>query len=1213
MALDLKDLTASQGFVINGVQTGSILGVSPTYLGDVNGDGFDDFGVLAERAGSNWQGTAYIIFGRDGDFGASIDLNDLGDDAAQFIGPFERAQANRIGAAGDLNNDGYDDVVIGVSRDDTYLVNGSIEKYEGAAYVVFGGPDLAGTVDVLPAADGFVFEGNERSNINTPWNTGEELGYSVGDRGDFNGDGIDDLIVGSNGDDDTTGDAFVIYGRADGAFAAVLSPEDLDGTNGVRFRGVDTNDATGAATTLVDLNGDGVDDLVVGARAASVNGRNVSGAVYVVFGGQDFSGSEQLAESGGINDHAGLTLVGPWGMGVGWAVDHAGDVNGDGIADVIVSGPGSNGFAFPGDPGWNPPEAYVIFGRTDGFPDVIDLETLDGSDGFTIENIGVISYPHSFVSGVGDFNGDGFDDLVIGADDTNGYKGQVTLIYGRGDYSETPVIDAESVDGTTAGLRLTNDSTVGELGNGVKGAGDINNDGIADLLIGSNWSDISGQDAGQMWGLYGFHILVPPTAITLTSENVDAGPVTVDVTLALTRAGLNPITLAYETVDGTALAGEDFEAVAGTLTFEPGELSKTVTLTVMQSQLDELAEGFTLRFYEAQGAGFGDSTTAEVAITIPASGIVSNQAPLAADDAFILDEDTVLTGDLLADNGAGVDTDPDDDLLSVTLVNGAPLEPGAPITLVTGAVVVVEADGTFTYTPAADWSGLDTFIYTISDGAGGTAQATVSIETLAVNDAPEAADDAFTLDEDTVLEGSVLADNGAGADGDRDSAPDLLTVTLVDGPASGMLTLNEDGSFLYTPDPDFEGADRFTYRLSDGEGTDTATVDLTVAPVNDAPDAVDDVFVIDRNETLVGTVRADNGAGPDQDVDGDALTVAVVTQPASGLLMLNAGGSFIYTPDAGFSGTDSFVYSLTDEAGAVATATVTVTVEGPEVAYALGAVTNEGAEGSALTFTVTRTGDTDVAGSVSYAITGSGDNPAQADDFTNTVLSGTVTFAAGETEQAITVTLADDTAREADEEGFAVTLSAPQVNGGTGQVTTGSVSAVILDNDAPTVVGTAFADRLKGTNDADILDGGGGNDSIKARGGDDQVMGGAGADRLDGGKGNDVLLGGAGDDQLKDKKGANTFDGGAGIDNIRGGKGADIFIFKPGNGVDSIAKFGEGADRIDLTGFEGLTYDAVLDAATQVNKDAVVSLGTDTLILTKTDLADLSEADFLFA
>jgi VCBS repeat-containing protein len=221
-----------------------------------------------------------------------------------------------------------------------------------------------------------------------------------------------------------------------------------------------------------------------------------------------------------------------------------------------------------------------------------------------------------------------------------------------------------------------------------------------------------------------------------------------------------------------------------------------------------------------------------------------------------------------------------------------------------------------------------------TEGDGGREDSLKLVGTApAVDDTSEASiaqDDSATTDEDTPLVGNVLADNGNGPDSDPEGDPLTVSTTPVTDPEHGTVVLEDNGSFIYTPDENFYGEDKFTYEVFDDNGDiDTATVSITVEPVNDAPVAEDDLVTTDEDTPLVGNVLADNGNGPDSDPDGDALTVS--TTPASGpehgTLELEADGTFTYTPDENFYGDDGFVYEVSDGNGGSDTASVSITVE----------------------------------------------------------------------------------------------------------------------------------------------------------------------------------------------------------------------------------------------------------------------------------------------
>ncbi|MES9947251.1 MAG: tandem-95 repeat protein, partial [Candidatus Thiodiazotropha sp.] len=297
--------------------------------------------------------------------------------------------------------------------------------------------------------------------------------------------------------------------------------------------------------------------------------------------------------------------------------------------------------------------------------------------------------------------------------------------------------------------------------------------------------------------------------------------------------------------------------------------------------------------------GNGGTDTASVTVTVGAV----NDAPVATDDAIGTNEDVPVTVDVLPN-----DSDPDGDALTVTAVTQG----------TNGSVAIDPVSGNPVYTPNPDFNGTDTFTYTIDDGNGGTDTATVTVTVGAVNDAPVATDDAIGTNEDIPVTVDVLPN-------DSDPDGDTLTVTSVTQGTNGSVTIDPvSGNPVYTPNPDFNGTDTFTYTIDDGNGgTDTATVTVTVGAVNDAPLATDDT--VGTNEDIPVTVDV---LPNDSDPDGDTLTVTSVTQGTNGSVTIDpVTGNPIYTPDPDFNGTDTFTYTIDDGNGGTDTATVTVTVD----------------------------------------------------------------------------------------------------------------------------------------------------------------------------------------------------------------------------------------------------------------------------------------------
>lgn len=312
--------------------------------------------------------------------------------------------------------------------------------------------------------------------------------------------------------------------------------------------------------------------------------------------------------------------------------------------------------------------------------------------------------------------------------------------------------------------------------------------------------------------------------------------------------------------------------------------------------------------YVARDSLGGGSNTATVIINVGAV----NDAPIAINDSFPLDEDTTLTtGNVLSN-----DTDPDNNLpLTANVITGP----------TNAANFVFNSNGTFVYLPTANFNGSDSFTYVVRDSLGAVSNtATVSLTINAVNDPPTAVGDAFTLAEDGTLTSStsILAN-------DTDVEGHLpLTAVLSTAPTNGSLTLNPNGTFTYVPNANFSGVDRFTYIARDslGAASTPATVILTVTGSGDAPIAVNDAFQVLEDGTLGSGTVLSNDTDPDN--DGGILTAQLVSTTSNGTLTFNADGTFVYTPTPNFNGSDRFTYVVRDAQGNLsntATASITVT------------------------------------------------------------------------------------------------------------------------------------------------------------------------------------------------------------------------------------------------------------------------------------------------
>jgi hypothetical protein len=372
-----------------------------------------------------------------------------------------------------------------------------------------------------------------------------------------------------------------------------------------------------------------------------------------------------------------------------------------------------------------------------------------------------------------------------------------------------------------------------------------------------------------------------------------------------------------DTIDGGA-GSDTLRGSAGDDGLLGGTGRDVAVFAGKQSDYDITVDGTTVTVHDLAPAAAGDDGTDTLVsveqLRFEGDGSVldvlpANHAPVATTDSGTTAEDTSVTfshGDLLSN-----DTDADSNPLTIQQAGNA-----------VGGVAWIDSAGDVVFSPNANFNGSGSFTYTVDDGEGGQANGTVNVTVTPLNDAPVAAKDGYTVDEDKTL--TVAAGTGVLAN-DSDVDGDTLSATLVDDATHGDLTLNGDGSFSYTPDADFNGKDSFSYTASDGHGgTATATVALTVGPVNDAPEATDDDDLTTPEDTALSIAPADLLAN-DSDPDDDELFVTGIGNAVGGTLAV-AEGKIVFTPDADYNGAASFDYTIADGNGGTSTATVNLTV-----------------------------------------------------------------------------------------------------------------------------------------------------------------------------------------------------------------------------------------------------------------------------------------------
>ena len=869
---------------------------------------------------------AIVVEDKDAQYPITIDpLNQTPDWATSADGilpaligqlAVEAAYGFSVAGLGDINGDGFDDVAVGAPTMVDVITGGNLVAV-GAVFI------YRGSANGLPTTPSAVLRPTNRI-------AGALFGYSIAG-GDINGDGKNDVLVGAPMDSIViaTGGSSTASGRVGKAYVFNGANLTTSSTPFITIRlstssiispvNISVNALFGFSVAVTeDLNADGKKDIIVGSptyagiKTVIVPVLDVqSGGAFVYLTKATDNTLKQVKLEPIKQSLLGLGLLSSniAGLLFGYAVDGTGDYNGDGKADVVATSPAGinagsisgllNGKVLQGS-------AQVHYGSGNGPNATVNAEAgavLTATSGGLLTNLvgSIANVANLFgvsVKGVRDPSCARNGNILVGAP----LGGAIINVLGLDLKTGTVNVfkkKSSSPSGYVAPDQVLasprNSNNILQLiqanllfGYSLDNICDINCDGFADIIVGEPVSsgvqlinaNIAGGAAyvyyGNASGLY-----QTSPAWTLTAYE--------DEFLAINTTSL----IGYSVAGAGRSKGAPYNynilvgSPSRTLDFGNGLLNLGSTLETLFSLV-------------AGNNGVGKAYAFDIK--------TCDHQPVAVNDVIATNEDTPVNGNAATNDSPSLDGG---NTWSLVGTNGGAQH----------GTVVMNPDGTYTYSPEPNYHGTDQFTYQLCDVDNDCSTATVTVTINSVDDMPIAVNDQVTTNEDTPVNGNAASNDTPSGDGGN-----IWTLVGTNGgAANGTVTMNANGTFTYTPNANYNGSDVFTYKLCDADNDcSTATVTVTIAPVDDVPVAVND-NVTTNEDTPVTTSAATNDTPSG---DGGNIWTLVGTNggAAHGSVSMNSNGTFTYTPAANYNGSDVFTYKLCDADNDCSTATVTVTI-----------------------------------------------------------------------------------------------------------------------------------------------------------------------------------------------------------------------------------------------------------------------------------------------